>query len=61
MSQMILRYLEREHARLEALISEQRRRPGPDEIEINRLKKAKLLVKDQMARWRAELVEEMAA
>lgn len=57
MSEHLLRYLEREHARLEMLIAEQYRRPLPDETEISRLKKAKLAVKDQMARWEAEALE----
>ena len=45
MSEYFLHYLEREHARLEALIAELCRRPRPDDGEIVRLKKAKLLVK----------------
>jgi hypothetical protein len=60
MSHNVLRYLEREHARLDALIDQLRRRPWPDETEIARLKKTKLLVKDQIANWRAEAMEQAA-
>lgn len=55
-----LRYLEREHARLEAAIDEQLKRPWPDTAEIARLKKAKLLVKDQLAQWESEALDEVA-
>lgn len=61
MSEHFLRYLEREHARLEAAIAEQQRRLWPDDAEIARLKKAKLLVKDQLARWRHEALDDVAA
>ena len=61
MSDRFFHYLAREHARLEALIEEQRRRPLPDDMEIARLKKAKLVVKDQIARWRADRDESVAA
>jgi hypothetical protein len=56
-----LSYLEREHARLEAAIEEKSRRRGADEIEIARLKKLKLAIKDQMACWRAEPNETVSA
>nr|WP_047167242.1 YdcH family protein [Sphingomonas sp. Y57] len=61
MSDRFFRYLTREHARLEALIEEQRRRPLPDDMEIARLKKAKLAVKDQIACWQADCDETVAA
>jgi len=61
MSDRFFRYLTREHARLERLLDEQRRRPLPDDAEIARLKKAKLMVKDQMARWQADCSTEVAA
>jgi hypothetical protein len=61
MSERFLHYLEREHARLERRIAEEARRPRPDDIEMARLKKAKLLVKDQIARWQAETLEGAAA
>ncbi len=54
MSNRFFDYLEREHARLERLIAEESRRLRPNDIEIRRLKKAKLLVKDQIAQWRTE-------
>ena len=56
-----LRYLEREHARLEAAIAEQLKRPLPDTAEIARFKKAKLLVKDQLTQWQKESLDGVAA
>ncbi|SCW75981.1 Protein of unknown function [Sphingobium faniae] len=44
-----LRYLEREHARLDAEIREEEKRLHPRHFLIGRLKKLKLAVKDQMA------------
>ena len=61
MSDRFLSYLDREHARLERLIAEQLARPRPDDIEVARLKKAKLAVKDQIEAWRAEALEIHAA
>lgn len=49
MNNHYLRYLEREHARLENEIREEERRPLPRDFLIRRLKKLKLAVKDQMA------------
>jgi len=54
MSDRFFHYLEREHARLEAAIAEQLARPRPDDLEVARLKKAKLAVRDQIAAWRAD-------
>ncbi|KKC26567.1 hypothetical protein WP12_08220 [Sphingomonas sp. SRS2] len=54
MSNRFFAYLEREHARLETLVAEQLRRPMPDTIEIAKLKKQKLMVKDQIDRWQAD-------
>ena len=56
MSNRFFDYLNREHARLERTIAELSRRPLPDTIEIARLKKQKLLIKDQMSQWQADLV-----
>lgn len=61
MSDHFLRYLEREHARLEAAIAAEQKRPAPDTGEVARLKRAKLLVKDQLARWHQDIVESVAA
>lgn len=55
MSDQFLRYLEREHARLEAAIAAEQKRPAPDTGEVARLEKAKLLVKDQLARWHQDI------
>jgi len=56
-----LTYLEREHARIEAAIAQRSRALRPDEVEIARLKKLKLAIKDQIARWHAETHEAMSA
>lgn len=49
MNDHYLRYLEREHARLDAEIREEEKRLHPRHFLIRRLKKLKLAVKDQMA------------
>jgi hypothetical protein len=56
-----LAYLEHEHARLETAIAERSRVLRPDEVEIARLKKLKLAVKDQIARWKADVAGSQAA
>lgn len=61
MSNRFFAYLEREHARLEALIADENRRPRPDDIEITRLKKQKLMVKEQLDRWRQDARETASA
>jgi hypothetical protein len=48
MNEHYMRYLEREHARLEAEICEEEKRPLPNDMLISRLKKLKLAIKDQM-------------
>ncbi|WP_324741650.1 YdcH family protein [Tsuneonella sp. CC-YZS046] len=49
MSDHLLNYLYREHARLEGDLAKEARRVLPDQIQIVRLKKLKLAVKDQIA------------
>ena len=49
MSERFLHYLRREHARLEDLIDRERQRPQPDQLQLARLKKLKLAVRDQIA------------
>ena len=61
MSNRFLAYLGREHARLERLILEEARRPRPNDVELARLKKQKLLVKDQMAAWQSDVMANMSA
>lgn len=56
MSNRFFDYLEREHDRLERLIAELRRRPLPDTLAIARLKKQKLLIKDQISKWHTDLM-----
>jgi hypothetical protein len=48
MSDYFLSYLKREHERLEREIEKEARRPFHDQVQIARLKKLKLAVKDQM-------------
>lgn len=47
--------LKAKHRALEAAIEEQNSRPHPDDIEIVRLKKQKLQVKDEIAALAAKL------
>jgi hypothetical protein len=49
MSERFLHYLRREHARLEHSIDRERQRPRPDQLQLARLKKLKLAVRDQIA------------
>jgi hypothetical protein len=56
MSNRFLGYLEREHGRLEELIAGLSRRPFPDDLAIARLKKQKLLIKDQISQWHRDMV-----
>jgi len=56
MSNRFLDYLAREHARLEQAIADLLRRPVPDNLEVARPKKQKLLIKDQISKWHADLV-----
>ncbi|RZI74710.1 MAG: DUF465 domain-containing protein [Pseudomonas sp.] len=61
MNDHYLRYLEREHARLENEIREEERRLLPRDFLIRRLKKLKLAVKDQMVACLATESERSAA
>ena len=54
MSRKFLDYLRREHARLEDSIERERKRPSPDQLQLARLKKLKLAVRDQIAGLEAE-------
>jgi len=49
MQQAHVSALEAKHAGLEARISEERQRPAPDEVELHRLKKEKLRIKEEIA------------
>lgn len=51
MSERFLHYLRREHARLEDLIERERQRSQPDQLQLARLKKLKLAVRDQIAEF----------
>ncbi|MBU3077461.1 DUF465 domain-containing protein [Sphingomonas quercus] len=48
MSDRFARYLHREHSRLEVELEAALRKRFPDELACNRLKKLKLVVKDQI-------------
>ena len=61
MNDHYLRYLEREHARLDAEIHEKKLRPFPRQFLIGRFKKLKLAVKDQTAAWSATGADRKAA
>lgn len=52
MSKRFFQYLEREHARLDAAIQAVQARLRPDDVELARLKRLKLAVKDQLFAWR---------
>ena len=54
MSKSILPYLKREHARLEQEIEQECRGKRPDQVAIARLKKLKLVLKDQIAQLERE-------
>jgi hypothetical protein len=49
MSERFLHYLRREHARLQAAIDRELERVLPDQLQLARLKKLKLAVRDQIA------------
>jgi len=57
MSNRFLAYLEREHARLEQALAVAERRRPPDGFEVARIKKQKLIVKDQIAHWQSEKLD----
>lgn len=52
MSSKLLNRLELEHSRLEAAIARESHCKYPDEVEIARLKKRKLAIKDEIMRVR---------
>lgn len=51
MSKTYLNYLHREHARLERVLKQERQRKLPDQLQIGRLKKLKLAIRDQIAQF----------
>ena len=53
--------LELEHRDLDAVIARLVKDPTQDELQLRRLKKRKLLLKDQVARLRARLVPDILA
>ncbi|MBA2918782.1 DUF465 domain-containing protein [Sphingomonas sp. MAH-20] len=60
MSNRFFEYLEREHARLDAAIQHEQAKLRPDGIEIARLKRLKLAVKDQLTAWRRDEIGAVA-
>ena len=54
MSDYLLNYLKREHARLEGDLVREERKFLPDQVQIQRLKKLKLAVKDRIAQVEKE-------
>lgn len=61
MSERFLHYLKREHACLEDSIERERRRLLPDQLQLARLKKLKLAVRDHIAEIEANLSDAKAA
>lgn len=61
MSKVFLGYLRREHDRLEEMIAAARRRPLPDQLELERLKKLKLVVRDQIAEFQTMVADDDVA
>jgi len=61
MSERFLHYLRREHARLEGLIERERQRVLPDQLQLARLKKLKLAVRDQIAEINTAMSDSQAA
>ena len=49
MSERFLSYLRREHARLVAEIVREQQRPLPDQLQLARLERLKLALRDQIA------------
>ena len=61
MSERFLHYLKREHERLEDSIERERQRPLPNQLQLARLKKLKLAVRDQLAEIEASVSDAKAA
>jgi len=54
MSDHLLNYLKREHARLKGDLAREERKFLPDQVHLQRLKKLKLVVKDRIAQVEKE-------
>jgi hypothetical protein len=59
--QMRLQVLEIEHHDLDEVIDRLDGTPGQDRLQLQRLKKRKLLLKDQIAKLRARLIPDIIA
>lgn len=44
--------LQKKHEALDALIADEQRQPGSDDLEIRALKKRKLKLKEEIERWK---------
>ena len=53
--------LRQEHRDLDAAIEALHNSPGSDKLQVQRLKKRKLLLKDQIARLESELIPDLNA
>jgi hypothetical protein len=56
-----LAYLRTEHRDLDAAIDALRSKPGPDQLQLARLKKRKLRLKDEIAMLEDQLVPDIIA
>ena len=56
-----LHELEIEHQDLDDIIARLSRDPAQDQLQLRRLKKRKLVLKDQIARLRAQLIPDIIA
>lgn len=56
-----VRALEVEHGDLDDVIARLSRDPAQDQVQLRRLKKRKLFLKDQIARLRARLIPDIIA
>lgn len=56
-----LRAMEVEHRDLDEIVSQLATQPGIDELMLKRLKRRKLLLKDQIARLRSALIPDLDA
>jgi len=57
----LIAQLEEEHRDLDDAIALMASNPGTDQLKLRRLKKRKLKLKDQIARWQSRLIPDLDA